>query len=390
MIGKVIRWFLGTVRCRVLVPDRIAFLNCLEETVRFAALTTDGDELCFHVAPSDYKKTAKLVRSFHGRCRVIEKRGFVFWKRRFRHREGLLLGALFLFFVLLTAPQFIWEVQLPDLPEEALCHMEQLLAEEGIGVGMKKSALDPIGSADRMLHKADELGWITLNQTGSVLEVKATLRTDPPPYRPQIPCDLVAARAGIIHRIEVLTGVPVVEEGDVVLKGELLISGMTTGPSDFRFTPTASVIAKTVRCKEVFVSNLRTERQTGSSSFYHTVSVMGVRIPLYLSFLREEEENKTVSVSTVPLIFGTHTLPFSFETVTETPYEEVERVLDKDEMQQAAEEEFTRFEEEELKNTVILSVEKEKYQTKDGIRFRFCYQVLEEITQKAVQGIGTE
>ena len=81
---------------------------------------------------------------------------------------------------LAAAPQFVWEIRLPDCSEEAKIGLEQLLEEEGIACGMPISSLEPQKMAERMMRNSDDFGWIALNRTGSVLEVEVSERVDAP------------------------------------------------------------------------------------------------------------------------------------------------------------------------------------------------------------------
>ena len=40
------------------------------------------------------------------------------------------------------------------------------------------------------------------------------------------PCHIIAARDGVVRKIEVRTGIPLVKVGDTVKKGDILISGI--------------------------------------------------------------------------------------------------------------------------------------------------------------------
>ncbi len=71
--------------------------------------------------------------------------------------------------------------------------------------------------------RTPEAVWLGINFKGVVAEVKVVKRKNPP--LPNKGCDLVAERDGLITKVAVIRGQPVVNEGDTVARGDLLISG---------------------------------------------------------------------------------------------------------------------------------------------------------------------
>ncbi len=71
--------------------------------------------------------------------------------------------------------------------------------------------------------RTPEAVWLGINFKGVVAEVKAVKRKNPPP--PNRGRDLIAERDGLITRVAVIRGQPVIKEGDTVARGDLLISG---------------------------------------------------------------------------------------------------------------------------------------------------------------------
>jgi similar to stage IV sporulation protein len=74
-----------------------------------------------------------------------------------------------------------------------------------------------------MIHTPDAV-WLGITVEGVVAEVKVVKRKKAP--APAKFCNIVAARDGVISKMVVVRGMPVVNEGDTVARGDLLISGV--------------------------------------------------------------------------------------------------------------------------------------------------------------------
>ena len=94
--------------------------------------------------------------------------------------------------------------------------------------------------------RTPEAVWLGVNFKGVVAVVRAVKRKTPPP--PNQGCDLVAERDGLITKIAVIRGQPVVNEGDTVARGDLLISGRLsyvdpeTGAAFIKTIPASGIV----------------------------------------------------------------------------------------------------------------------------------------------------
>ena len=77
----------------------------------------------------------------------------------------------------------------------------------------------------QMLRELPELAWMTVNISGSrAVAVVVERQEKPEIYAESAPADIVAARTGIVRRLSVENGRPVVHSGQSVLAGETLVS----------------------------------------------------------------------------------------------------------------------------------------------------------------------
>ncbi len=123
-------------------------------------------------------------------------------------------------------PSFLlWEIHLDttDPAQEAL--VWEYLEEAGIGLGTPWSRVDTQGVAQQLYFANRNTSFAALNRNGCSLEV--IFHTSPQITLPQERYqNMVAAKDGLVLRVEALSGTAAVEPGQTVRQGQVLISGV--------------------------------------------------------------------------------------------------------------------------------------------------------------------
>jgi hypothetical protein len=96
-----------------------------------------------------------------------------------------------------------------------------------VKVGALKSRIIPEDISFEAQKMLPELLWSSVNIKGSHVEIVVKERTEAPEFPDTAPCNIVASEDGEIVSIQANIGEPQVQAGDLVLKGDLLISGVT-------------------------------------------------------------------------------------------------------------------------------------------------------------------
>ena len=142
-----------------------------------------------------------------------------------RRRFALVLLSLITALVLLSSA-FLWEIDISGNQTVSTGRILRALEESGFAVGkcwlgMKSEALQ-----SELLLKLPELAWASFQIRGSRAEVIVTEAIPAPEVvDPEQPVSIMAAADGIIIKMTVLNGQPMVKRGDYVSKEETLISG---------------------------------------------------------------------------------------------------------------------------------------------------------------------
>ncbi len=273
--------------------------------------TLRGEEyVTVQIRASEYKNLRKAARQSGVKLKIITRHGLPFFLHKFRHRYGLIAGALIFCLLLSGLSQRIWVIEVHGGDLQTTQQIEQLMHQHGIRVGAVKSKFDFSTVRQKMLENCPEVAWMSLNPVGSVLNVDISSATIPPSVLDHgAPQDIYAAMDGQILSMNIKSGTPMVKVGDGVVKGDLLVSGAVEykdGSTVFRRAQ-GEVIARTRRQVSVTVPYQQTySLETGKKTNRYGLSFFGVDFPLYLGSVKG---NYRKQISYHPVKIGETQLP---------------------------------------------------------------------------------
>ncbi len=194
--------------------------------IGFWDLQKQKEEAHLSVSLASFRALRPLVRKARCRLHIRRKVGLPFIKYRLRRRWGLVAGALFFIAALYLATSVVWYIQVSGTrrleKEEVLALVDDL----GIRPGVWKWKLDLPGLAEELPRRNKAIAWAGLRLRGILLEIEIVEHL-PEILEDNRPADLVASKDGLVERIVVIEGKAVVDVGDTVSKGDLLIEGIT-------------------------------------------------------------------------------------------------------------------------------------------------------------------
>lgn len=238
MLLKIIRFFRGSVDFTASgkFPER--FMNITAKNgVNLWNPVPKKNAISASMYLSDYKKIRILVRKSRVKTRITAKHGLPFIINRYKKRTGLFAGAVCGIILCIFLSNFIWSVKISGTEEISNTYLESLLGDNGISVGVWKNNLDTDQIERNIQLKCDDIRWMSINITGSLVtvEVKETYKK-PKLDTSKNPCNVKAVKDGVITRIQAYNGRPVVTKGSGVVNGQILVSGLDeTKQGDMRY-----------------------------------------------------------------------------------------------------------------------------------------------------------
>ena len=236
---------------------------------------------------------------------------------------GMLVGMILGLALFLGLCSLVWDVRIVGNESIPTNELESELASCGIFKGRFLFAVDVDGAALSLRESDERVAYAAINRVGTVLyvQIKETKELSAP--KPTAPANLVAKADGVVTMPLIFEGECLVQEGDVVRKGQILASGLLdTQNHGYRVTRAAGqVLARTVCTYEVFVPFCYEEKQyTGrvkhefSLIFFDWVQKVFKNSGNYIDKCDIIEKTEWI---TLP---GGETLPFGYHLIKAAEY----------------------------------------------------------------------
>lgn len=222
------RWldYLGgviTVRIHGPYPEKIINL-ALSRGLYLSDIKREGQDIYFSMRRTGYKPLESIADKFGYEIEVVKRRGLPFYRKTFRQRWMLFLGALVFVLVLYIMSSFVWFLEIKGANSVKAESVVRSAARCGLERWAFKGSLDKSRIEEGILREIPELSYVQVDIKGVKVTVKVVEKVLPGEQM-KGPCNLVAKRGGIVEEVMVLDGTAVVQKGDTVGVGNILISG---------------------------------------------------------------------------------------------------------------------------------------------------------------------
>ena len=291
---KIINFFRGSVLYTVTgaFPER--FLNlCAQNAVPFWGLEWLDDHtlrLCF--ARKDAKKARSLAEKVMCEAKAARRAGVPFFLAKFRRRYAFLAGLTLAAAAVCVLSRFILTIEVTGNCAVSTAVILSELNRQGVRVGAYGPSIDEKVVSQEALLRIPALSWMAVNLHGTRAEVIVREKVPKPDIVDRtVPSHVVSAATGIITHMEVLEGQPLFQEGDTVLAGEILISGVIDVPEPqyadtdlgTRITHAmGNVWARTWRTLEARIPlEAQVKRYTGEEVTRYSLGILDRRLNFY-------------------------------------------------------------------------------------------------------------
>lgn len=228
MMKKLERTMWGYCRVEVCGAFPETVLNaCAMQALELWDMKCEDDHtLRFCVYERDIPALEDIARRCMCDMSVLGTAGGSTRRRFLKNHVWLLVSLLVALGILAASSLFIWDIDVYGCDELSEGEVLRALSDCGVDCGAYWPALSVDMIRADMLTRLPELAWMTVNVSGSRAIVLVEERVKKPEiYIESAGADIVAARTGIIRRLSVLNGTPLVGTGQSVTAGETVISG---------------------------------------------------------------------------------------------------------------------------------------------------------------------
>ena len=242
-----------------------------------------------------------------------------------RHRYGLFIGLIIAVTLILMSGRVLWDVRIDGERRLSESKVAEELSACGLYVGMPLDEIDADVIQNRVMIYSDDISWISINLSGTVAYVEIR-ETEKLPEKEETPvaANLVATCDGEIAGFEEVKGEIAVKAGDLVRRGDLLVSGIRNSDT-LGFTYTAAsgrVFAKVSFEYEIEVPLEYEKKEYAAKTYCEKYLVFfDKEIKIYSNIKKMEGNCDIIDTVEYANLFSLGELPFGVRTVRYMPYE---------------------------------------------------------------------
>ena len=354
--------------------------------ISFSSLHYRKGRIEGNITVSDFRRLRECVRGTGARVHIVGKHGIPFITARYRNRIGFFIGMIIFSAIIYTLSLFVWNIEVTGNRDVSLQTIISACEELDITVGALKKSIDPKVDSQRLMLCADGIAWASITIEGCELTVNISeIKNEQTPK--EEPCNLIASADGIINKIDLTEGNALVSVGDVVKKGDILVSGIFERLSGTEFVVSSGIVeANTTREFSASADYIQYHYiPTGKVRSHTVLSLFWLDIPLYVGEIKGDH---TAEVTSKKLELFGNTLPVALTTKKFTETKKMKFEYSRDEL----EEQLKKDVEKQIKNMGIsdYSVKTEAFsENDDGISVFVTVSANENIAEKEKILIGS-
>ena len=230
MQARIRKYIAGYLKIQITGYSPERFLNmCSHHKIDLWNLTSCGYAYEMNISVYDFRRLKPILRKTKTKVKIKERCGFPFFLQKYRKRQlfaaGLVICTIFLFFM----TTFIWNIQIEGNHKYSEEEIRKILKQQEVYVGQMKNHIHCDDISAYLRKNYTDVIWVSASVEGISLKIQVKENSDRTFNRKsevyEVPSDIVADKDGIITDIITRQGIPLVHIGDIVQRGDSLVSG---------------------------------------------------------------------------------------------------------------------------------------------------------------------
>lgn len=310
MIFRLWKYILGYVVIKIegFFSEKFINISSKRQIKLWHIYRDDNGKLFAKISVKDFLKIRPVA--FKSRCRIkiIKRVGLPFVIKKYRKRKAFAIGFILCSVVIRLMSSIVWTVEINGDPTISTTVVYDYIRSLGVYPGVMKNSIDREKISQSLVKDMEDIGWAGVSLKGTKLTINLAKRDPLPKLVPMSePCNLVAAKDGVIKQVIALRGIDMVKPGDTVVKGQLLVSGSFVPKYneeiEVKVHATGQVIASTWYEEERIIEMKEVERyRTGKKFSNTTLEIFGLKIKLFpkkpdYTLHDTITESKTISIT---------------------------------------------------------------------------------------------
>ncbi|RDY29723.1 sporulation protein YqfD [Romboutsia weinsteinii] len=285
---------------------------------------TSNTKIEFCVEREDMKRFKQVYRGSKYEIKVKQKTGIPFVLKRIYKHKGMWIFALVSLVLLMLTSQFVTDIYIQSPEGIKQEELRKELYNAGLKPGMYKKSIDRKEIRDYLMSKFDDIAYVSLNVKGTNIFVTVTKKAETLKSNEDSNyCNIIAEKNGIIEKVIPRSGNQVVNPGDIVQKGDVLLNGADTKSIPEVWANTFYEVKKSASYIENEKEKTGNSKKVFTFKFYDNKYMLRRKIN-YSDYTVENKEYK--------LTLGNYTFPLSINVSTFHETKKVEVKKDKEEL----------------------------------------------------------
>lgn len=262
---------------------------------------------------------------------VLAWGGLPVFFRRLKGRQVWTVGVLCFAAGLYLLSSFIWVIRIEGNERVKQEDILSACRELGLKPGTWKGNVDTAAVTKELLLQFSELSWVSVGIEGTDVTIRLAETIEKTEIIDrETPCDIVAAEDGMILQITAERGTPMVKVGDVVRKGDVLISsalviGLEGEEQHTEYTAAEGAVTARIWQRLTEEMPLRYEEKQYSGVEEENHSILFSEKELDIIHPSGEGVWEKELLKETPLMLGDFRLPVSFKKEIWKEYEMIEK-----------------------------------------------------------------
>ena len=330
----------------------------------------------------NFKLLRKICKKTKCKIKIEKKAGLPFVIKKYKKRKVFIIILIIIILTIITLSNFIWNIEIEgniNIPEEELV---ALASRYGLSLGQWKEKVDVKDVINKIRLERDDIAWLGIDIKGTNAIIKIVEADKKPEIINEDEyCNIVADKDGMITKISAQNGTPLVKEGDVVTKGDIIVAGWMEG----KYTGTRYVHAQgEIQAKVWYTSTQivdlkETQKvETGNQETKYSVKLNNFQINLHKS-VPNFEKYDTIEAYKKLKLFSNFYLPIGIVKYTYKEYEEIVVIHSIEEAKQIGEDRAAEELKDEIEGREILDKQVKVKSEADYIEVEVTYEVEENI-----------
>lgn len=189
----------------------------------------EENKVLLQVRLSAVKPLRHIARKTGCRFEIVDREGLPFLLARLSRRKTLVTGILFFLLAIYFLGSFIWFVEVSGNHLVPQCDIIKAAAKAGLARGRPAWKLNVEAVEKSLQEQFPAISWVGVYIKGTRADIEIVEKTLPAEKENGL-SHIVAAKTGLVKDVLVLKGHPVVKEGDTVVSGQVLITGIVPPP----------------------------------------------------------------------------------------------------------------------------------------------------------------